>query len=171
MEVKLVEYNKRLEEKASTDPLTGLYNRGKIMDVLDGLSSKGEVFSLCICDIDFFKNVNDNYGHNAGDMVLKNVANIFAKNMKNLGYVARWGGEEFIMIFPGMNGDEACASVYSLQDQVRKSTVKYEDFEIKVTLTYGLTEYDFNSQLDRNIKDADDKLYIGKDKGRNVVIY
>lgn len=173
MESKLVEYNKRLEDKANTDPLTGLYNRGKIMEIMEKMSDidNGENFSVCICDIDFFKKVNDNFGHNVGDEVLKAVSGVFSKFMKGKGYVGRWGGEEFIILFPGLNGDDACSMIYSIQDLIRKTIVVHDGEEIKVTLTYGLTEYDFHAPINQNIKDADDKLYAGKLKGRNILIY
>ena len=173
MESKLVEYNKRLEGKASTDPLTGLYNRGKIMEIMENLSNieNGEIFSICICDIDYFKKVNDNYGHNVGDDVLKAVSKVFKDFMKGKGYAGRWGGEEFMLVFPKLNGDEACVMIYSIQDLIRKTVVVHDDVELKVTLTYGLTEYDFHSPINQNIKEADDKLYTGKMKGRNTLIY
>lgn len=173
MEAKLVEYNKKLEKKSNTDPLTGLYNRGKAMDILYEMERRAgeDIFCMCICDIDFFKRVNDNYGHDVGDKVLIGVANVFTRVMDGKGYVARWGGEEFMLIFPKMNGDNASAIVYKIQNEISKMQVVSGDEIIKVTLTYGLTEYDSNIPLDQNIKDADNKLYKGKDEGRNMLVY
>lgn len=173
MESKLVEYNKKLQEKASTDPLTGLYNRGKAMEILAGLErrSSEESFSLCICDIDFFKKVNDNYGHDIGDKVLKDVANTLTSKMDGVGYVARWGGEEFLLIFPGLNGDEAFEKVSSIQSKMRKLQVDTGSDIIGINLTYGLTEYASTHSLDENIKVADKQLYYGKDHGRDMIVY
>lgn len=173
MENKLVEYNKKLEKKSSTDPLTGLYNRGKAMELLAELEAKAdsETFSLCICDIDFFKKVNDNYGHDVGDKVLIEVAGILKRIVREYGFVSRWGGEEFMIAFPKTNGDDACTVIYTIQSEIRKMSVKDGDNEIKVTLTYGLTEFDSSIPLDKNIKDADNKLYHGKEEGRNRLIY
>lgn len=173
MEDKLVEYNKKLVKKSSTDPLTGLYNRGKAMEILAELEAKSdnETFSLCICDIDFFKKVNDNYGHDVGDKVLIAVSNVLNRIVKEYGYVARWGGEEFLIVFPRTNGDDASTVIYTIQSEIRKTVVMDGDNEIRVTLTYGLTEFDANRPLDQNIKDADNKLYRGKEEGRNRLVY
>ena len=173
MEKKLVEYNKRLKEKANTDPLTGLHNRGMAMEYLQDFVKKADqmLCSICICDIDHFKNVNDTYGHDAGDQVLKAVAEALKSTVGNEGFVARWGGEEFFIAFPNKNGDEAKDLLYKVQSTIRKATVRYNDQDIKVTMTYGLTEYDKDQPLDANIKDADNKLYLGKEKGRNVIIF
>ncbi len=173
MESKLVEYNRKLEEKASTDPLTGLCNRGKGMEVLNRLVERADedIFSLCICDIDFFKRVNDNYGHDVGDEVLKVVAGVLTSAVGESGTVSRWGGEEFMLIFPQLNGDFACDVIYRIQSELRKCKVASGDEEISVTLTFGLTEYDTNLTLAQNLKDADNKLYLGKEQGRNRLIY
>ncbi len=173
LENKLIEYNHKLEEKASTDPLTSLYNRGKALELLEKLVKKSDVntFSLSICDIDFFKRVNDNFGHDIGDEVLKGIAAILSKATKNKGFVARWGGEEFLIVFPEMNGDDACASLYNIQNDVRKMVVMAGDKEVKVTMTFGLTEYDASLGIDKNIKEADNKLYSGKESGRDKIVY
>lgn len=173
MEIKLVEYNKKLEEKASTDPLTGLFNRGKGMEILNKLIERADIdiFSLCICDIDFFKRVNDNYGHDVGDEVLKEVADVLTSTMADSGIVSRWGGEEFMLIFPKLNGDFASTVVYKIQSELRKRSIVSGGETINVTLTFGLTEYDDNLSLAENLKDADNKLYQGKEQGRNRLVY
>lgn len=173
MEKKLIEYNKRLKEKANTDPLTGLNNRGMAMEYLQEFIkiADSEPCSLCICDIDHFKNVNDTYGHDIGDQVLKAVAAALIATIGDKGFVARWGGEEFFIAFPGLNGDDAKDLLYSVQSAVRKTVVNTTDHVVKVTLTYGLTEYDKDRPLNSNIKDADTKLYLGKERGRNTIIY
>ncbi|MCR5250607.1 MAG: GGDEF domain-containing protein [Lachnospiraceae bacterium] len=173
LEHKLIEYNKRLKEKANTDPLTGLNNRGMAMDYLQGFVKRADsmICCICICDIDHFKRVNDTYGHDAGDLVLKAVA----KAMKNVCgekcFLARWGGEEFFIAFPELNGDEAMDVLYRIQKAVKKSSVEVNGETISVTLTYGLTEYDKEKGLDENIKDADNNLYLGKEQGRNRIVF
>ena len=173
MESKLIEYNKMLKEKANTDPLTGLLNRGAAMERLVTLDANlhDECFSICICDIDFFKKVNDTYGHNMGDQVLIKIGEVLKQQMKGIGFAARWGGEEFLLIFPRKNGDEALQLVYGIQSKIRNIKIPCENGIITVTMTFGLTEYDFNSELDYNIMEADNKLYVGKDSGRNKVVY
>ena len=173
MESKLIEYNKMLKEKANTDPLTGLLNRGAAMERLVTLDANlhDECLSICICDIDFFKKVNDTYGHNMGDQVLIKIGEVLKQQMKGIGFAARWGGEEFLLIFPRKNGDEALQLVYGIQSKIRNIKIPCENGIITVTMTFGLTEYDFNSELDYNIMEADNKLYVGKDSGRNKVVY
>lgn len=172
MERKLIDYNKKLQDRANKDPLTGLWNRGRAMDILSEISThSNEMFSLCICDIDHFKRVNDTYGHDAGDRVLKEVARILNNVSKKSGFAARWGGEEFIIAFPGLNGDEARSVIYDIQREMSKMQVECGGENIVVTLTYGLVEYDFGLPLDDNIKEADGKLYLGKEQGRNTLVY
>ncbi len=173
MESKLVEYNKKLKEKANTDPLTGLNNRGSAMEYLADFVKKADdsICSICICDIDHFKRVNDTYGHDVGDLVLKAVAKVLMTCTEDKGFVARWGGEEFFIAFPDLNGDEAMTILYDIQSELRKTVVMSGDQKIKVTLTYGLSEYDKNQPLDFNIKDADNKLYMGKEQGRDRIMF
>ncbi len=173
LEGKLIEYNKKLKEKANTDPLTGLNNRGMAMEYLEDFAKKADemICSICICDIDHFKRVNDSYGHDIGDLVLKAVAKVLMNCTAGQGFVARWGGEEFFIAFPKLNGDEAVSVLYTIQSELRKTVVMSGDQKIRVTLTYGLTEYDRNLPLDQNIKDADNKLYMGKEQGRDRIMY
>ncbi len=173
MDNKLIDYNKKLKEKANTDPLTGLNNRGMAMDYLQDFVKKADemLCCICICDIDHFKHVNDNYGHDVGDIVLKAVANALTTAVGEKGFVARWGGEEFFIAFPYLNGDEALAILYKAQSEVRKIGVTVREDVVHVTLTYGLTEYDNEKALNENLKEADEKLYTGKESGRNTIIY
>ena len=173
MERKLIEYNKRLKTRANTDPLTGLNNRGMAMEYLQDFVRKADtmICCLCICDIDHFKRVNDSYGHDIGDRVLKNVAKALKETIGDSGFVARWGGEEFFIAFPECNGDEAMDILYRVQKAIRKTEVTVREETVKVTLTYGLTEYDKGKSLDDNIKDADNNLYLGKERGRNTIVF
>ena len=171
-ESKLMKYNTRLVREANTDRLTGLFNRRFAMDYLEGLEKDPSVgaVSVSIGDIDFFKKVNDTYGHDAGDAVLKTVAEKL-KNCSETVVVSRWGGEEFLIIFPGKNGDEAFSVLEDLRNEVEHTTILVGDTEIRVTMTFGLTEYDFNGNMDATVKEADEKLYTGKTGGRNRVVY
>lgn len=174
LESKLVDYNIMLEKQANTDALTGLYNRRKAMEYLAHLTNSqadNAGFSLCICDIDFFKKVNDNYGHDFGDEVLKGISQIFMEEMKKEGLVARWGGEEFLLIFPGCNGDDACMKISQIRRKIKEMIFKKDDAEISITMTFGLSEYDYINGLDATIKEADEKLYLGKEKGRDRIVF
>lgn len=174
LEGKLIEYNSMLEKQANTDTLTGLYNRRKAIEYLENLTggqSDHVGFSLCICDIDFFKKVNDNYGHDYGDEVLKGISNIFIEETKRDGFAARWGGEEFLLLFPGCNGDNACVKIEQIRRKIKEMRIKKGDIEISVTMTFGIAEYDYINGLTSTIKEADEKLYLGKEKGRDIIIF
>lgn len=126
--------------------------------------------SLFICDIDFFKKVNDTYGHNAGDAVLKHVAENFRKNSRNCDGVYRWGGEEFIVILPDTTPEQAAETAERLRLIIEASVCKFEDLEIKVTMSFGVNEIDPSKTIEDNISIADEKLYKAKQNGRNQVI-
>ena len=126
--------------------------------------------SMFICDIDFFKKVNDTYGHNAGDAVLRHVAGIFRTNSRICDGVYRWGGEEFIVILPDTDMQGAAGFAERLRTLVMASVCHFEDLDIKVTMSFGVTEIDPSKSIESNIEDADAKLYKAKESGRNIVI-
>lgn len=172
IERKLMKYNKELQRAANTDMLTKLWNRLFLMQYMEKKVASPDIFlSIAIGDIDFFKKVNDTYGHECGDEVLRTLAAVFKKEMEGYGVVARWGGEEFIFVFEGVNGDEAMVLLDHLQRTVRDTVINYEGLQLKVTMTFGLVEYDTKLRLDENINIADERLYIGKEEGRDRIIY
>lgn len=172
MERKLTEYNNELQQLANTDALTKLWNRHHLMRYIAGkINNPYEFMSIAIGDIDFFKKVNDTYGHECGDEVLRTLAGVFVENMEGKGVVARWGGEEFIFVYENANGDEAKQKLADLQSAVKKTVISYNDLEVKVTMTFGLVEYDRDMNLDENICKADERLYFGKKEGRDRIIY
>jgi len=171
-ENELRKYNVELQRIASTDPLTKLWNRHKMIEHVSEFLAQGNEFcSLCLCDIDFFKKINDTYGHEAGDKVLVSLADLFMKEMRECGAVARWGGEEFLIAFENVNGDDALVLLSELRNKVKKLVTNYEGQEIKFTMTFGLVEYDRTLSLDENTKIADDRLYRGKQNGRDQIVY
>ncbi len=173
-EEKLAFYNKRLHQEARTDALTGLWNRRSMMEYLEShvRSNSEEFLTVAIGDIDFFKRVNDTRGHNCGDEVLRQLGKLFADFMREKGVVCRWGGEEFFFVFPG-NGDSGHFHVEALRAKI--AALSITDPETKemfhVTMTFGVEEYDFNCSVTELIRRADDKLYLGKDQGRNRTVY
>lgn len=172
IERKLMKYNKELQRAANTDMLTKLWNRLFLMQYMEKKVASPDIFmSIAIGDIDFFKKVNDTYGHECGDEVLRTLAAVFKKEMEGYGVVARWGGEEFIFVFEGVNGDEAMVLLDHLQRVVRDTVINYEGLQLKVTMTFGLVEYNTKLRLDENINIADERLYIGKEEGRDRIIY
>lgn len=176
MECRLQEYNKELQHIASTDPLTKLWNRFRMLDYVSRCLkryNRGETqfMSVAIGDIDHFKQINDTYGHECGDEVLRRMAELFREHMAGIGAVARWGGEEFLFLFENMNGDDAWNELSKLQLRINRLEIPYGDQVLHVTMTFGLTEYDMQISTDANIKQADDKLYKGKESGRNRIVY
>ena len=174
-EEKIIQYAKKLEHLATIDTLTQLQNRRGMMKHLiklaDGYSSTNQPFSLVLSDVDFFKKVNDTYGHDTGDYVLVNLAALFEDFMKDKGRVARWGGEEFLFVFEGTNGDFVFEELNKLKFLVEKTIFSYKDYHFSITMTFGLEEYDSNIGIEKTIEKADEKLYQGKEHGRNCVIY
>ena len=172
MEEKLIEYNNQLKEQASVDTLTGLFKRGMTLQFAKGIIDEKRVMSICMCDIDFFKKVNDTYGHDFGDKVLKEISDIFKKNVAGYGVAARWGGEEFLILYQDLNGDDAYVRLHEIKEEIKNLKIKYDDnTDVSVTMTYGLVEYDLTVSFDDNVKEADEKLYIGKQNGRNQIVY
>ena len=172
IERKLKKHNEELEAAANTDTLTKLWNRHRLMRYMEKrLAESNDFLSIAIGDIDFFKKVNDTYGHDCGDEVLRTIARVIEKKMEGQGVTARWGGEEFIFVFEGVNGDDAKIKLSHVQEAIKKTVIRYEDLELKITMTFGLVEYDSKLKLHENIKVADDRLYIGKEAGRDRIVY
>jgi diguanylate cyclase (GGDEF)-like protein len=168
--------HQELERISMTDSLTGLYNRRyleqKILQEYRRYENTGVEFALVIADIDFFKNINDLYGHDCGDSVLKSITEDIGKAIRTYDAVARWGGEEFLLLLPATNRDQAI----TLAERVRK-TVEARKFEfdsgkrsVTVTLTLGVSIVSSGDTIDSMIKRADMALYHGKRKSRNCVI-
>ena len=157
-----------------SDPLTGLFNRRsahrKLTPIINKAKNSPDSFCICIGDIDFFKHVNDTYGHDAGDEVLVKVADTIREHMKSYGFVARWGGEEFLMVFDRMSLLMAENSLWGLLDKIRALEIRYDNYIIKITMSYGVSEWDKEQSIDSLIKTADDKLYYAKNNGRNRVV-
>ena len=175
MEQKLMKYNKKIEKLAKTDTLTNLPNRRDAIERIEKhvkKSSNTDFFlNIAIGDIDFFKKINDTYGHEAGDAVLIQLSDIFREVMSEEGFAARWGGEEFLFVFAHDNADESAIKLNDLRTKVSQTVFKYNDIEMHLTMTFGLEEYDFHHSIDDLINSADQKLYLGKTKGRNQVVF
>lgn len=162
--------NKQFEDLAKTDQLTGLYNRIGIRDALyDSLQSWREhrtPFSFVLIDIDHFKRVNDNYGHDTGDMILRSAAELFKENVRRSDYLARWGGEEFILVCPNTDINQAQVIAELLRKKLEAANI-HED--LKVTASFGVATMT-QPDLDLMFKTADEALYDAKRQGRNMVV-
>lgn len=160
---------KNLQQLIEMDPLTSLLNRRSCNQKLPALMKKNDIFTVVMCDIDWFKKINDNYGHDAGDYVLKEVSAILQNSVDGCGFACRWGGEEFLLIFT-LPLDKALPRVETLQKKVREFPFSYEDNEFRVTMTFGVEERVESLTYEQLIKEADNKLYIGKNSGRDRIV-
>ena len=159
---------KRLIER---DALTGLYNRRAGEKKLDELEKDGILPTISIGDIDFFKKFNDSFGHECGDVVLKEVAACLNEGMKGKGFSARWGGEEFLLVFDKMNEEEAAAHIECILESLRNTPVEYDGNTHSVTMTFGVSGRRDKEKVSEQIRRADDLLYKGKEAGRNRVVH
>lgn len=164
--------NQELHKEAGTDPLTGLPNRRALLDVIDTYrkNNPDSQFCVAIADIDFFKRVNDTYGHNCGDYTLKTLAKLFMDKAESNYMVCRWGGEEFCFFLHERNLDEAGIVLHDLHEAVKKMPLHYENIDFSITITIGMEENDFRSPMEEIFNRADRKLYMGKANGRDQVV-
>ncbi len=161
----------RLEKLAHTDQLTGLANRLAAEKALRRerarLKRGGHAFSIGLIDIDHFKSVNDTFGHNLGDRVLKKVAQILDKQLREYDHAIRWGGEEFLAIMPEIDGSEA----HAVMERVRHVTGETTFPKVgTVTISGGVAQATREETMDHLIGRADKALYQAKHKGRNQVV-
>ncbi len=176
MEAKLKGYNATLKRLANRDSLTGLKNRRCMMSYLKEhveaeSDSKDKNAIIAVGDIDFFKRFNDHYGHACGDEVLTQLAALFMDYMEDKGDVARWGGEEFLLVFTDCNMEQGIEFMDKLIHRIRLMDIRYGGENLRVTMTFGVSQYDPDKTMDAIINDADKKLYYGKQNGRNRVVY
>lgn len=155
------------------DSLTDLYNRRYCNQNLKNISEQyiktGEPYTLAIADIDFFKKVNDTYGHTAGDEVLVSVAQIMKKSMAGKGFAARWGGEEFLLVYTGCDMETTLTYLEMLVEAIREMRVEYDDKAIKITISIGVATGNGDS-VDKVLCTADNRLYHAKKEGRDRVV-
>ncbi|MCK5092082.1 MAG: diguanylate cyclase, partial [Gammaproteobacteria bacterium] len=162
--------------QASHDVLTGLLNRRAIMEALYKELSRSfrQQQPLCIamCDIDFFKKINDNYGHMAGDKVLQTLAKLVQENIRETDLLTRYGGEEFVIIMPDTDQKAAMGVAEKLRVETENCAFHYRDTRVDITISCGITEFkDKNKDNPKTIFErADAALYKAKDAGRNRCI-
>lgn len=173
MEKSAVSMQKSLRKLIEQDSLTEINNRRYgskfLIETQNRCLKEGVKYCIAIADIDYFKKVNDTYGHEAGDKVLVEVAGVLKSSMVGKGFVARWGGEEFLLVFDKYDIDRAYDEIKNIMNKISKRTIKYNDNEIKVTMTAGITE-GTDEPIHIILNKADRKLYNGKQNGRNKVI-
>jgi diguanylate cyclase (GGDEF)-like protein len=166
----LMNYKKIQEEFTTKDYLTGLYNRYKLDESLEYklMQSKrySTVFGIIMIDIDYFKTINDNYGHQAGDIILKEFAKILKDNSRETDIVGRWGGEEFLIIVENIDKD----NILKLAEKLRVIVENYNfSFVKNKTASFGVSVYSPGDDITSIVNKADKALYNAKDSGRNCV--
>lgn len=174
----LIKANEQLKEMANRDYLTGLYNR-RIFEELFirelALSKRYErAISVILIDIDHFKKINDTYGHQVGDIVLKKIAKLFLEKLRVGDIVCRYGGEEFAIFLPETDKENAFIVAEKLRESIENFKFEEISQELNVKITGGISEYKkgFSEDIDKIISMADEALYVGKNSGRNkMVIY
>ena len=177
MEKEAEQVKHRIEEeqlKARTDPLTGLPNRyaydRHIITELERWERYQVVFSLCVADLDFFKQVNDDYGHLAGDKVLRLMARILQQNLRKIDIVTRFGGEEFVVIMPSTDGTSASHAVEKVRKVIEESPFNFQGKPVRITMSFGVTEVRPGDTPDEIFSRADRMLYRAKETGRNKAL-
>jgi len=160
-----------LRDTAEIDFLTNIYNRRATQQILtqqfNQFKRYNSVCSLILLDIDYFKAVNDNYGHERGDKVLQDVTEILKTQLRKTDTLGRWGGEEFLCVLPNTNQEKAI----EVAEKLRRAIAKNKIVDIACTISLGVTMFDSNDNtVDEAIKHADDALYKAKHNGRNGVV-
>ena len=159
-----------LELISSTDPLTGLFNRRKFSEILKSeleCECRSNIeLSLVLCDIDNFKQINDSYGHNAGDKVLMAFSRLIAESLRKTDVVARWGGEEFLILLP----DTSIELAISIAEKLRVKIAEYPFEQVGVvTASFGVATFMPEDSEEDLFGRADSALYKAKERGRNLV--
>jgi len=168
-----------LREQTITDPLTGVHNRRYFFEYLGKIVEHGrrntrKSYSIALIDIDHFKNINDTLGHQAGDYVLKRLADYLKKSIRPYDLVARYGGEEFIILFKDCNKNESFEVLQRIKDTVDHEQYAFDEARIHVTFSGGIAD---NREIDQEavvaeelVRIADARLYAAKHAGRNRIV-
>ena len=162
-----------IRRQVEYDEMTQLYNRRygdkNLLKMKAQMQISGIKYCVAIGDIDFFKKVNDNYGHEAGDEVLIHVARVLKEQILANGFVCRWGGEEFLIVIESHTIEQAEHILQSILDTLRNQTITYQEQQIRVTMSMGLVSVKAEDEIDDILRCADQKLYEAKENGRDQI--
>lgn len=170
--IEMLQHIETIRELSYRDPLTGLRNRRFFFEnapaFIESCQEEGMVCSLAMMDVDFFKNVNDTFGHDGGDAVLKLLSHLFEEHLEGNTIISRFGGEEFCVLVGHAKGMDANLLFEQLRERIEQTPAMYKGAEIRVTISIGITSE--SGSLDSMIRRADTRLYTAKSEGRNRVI-
>lgn len=165
--------SEEIEYESIRDGLTGLYNRKaydqKMSEVIADVNRYDATTSLMICDIDFFKKVNDTYGHKVGDLALKKLASLLQERLRVNDIITRFGGEEFAIILPHTNLDGAQKAGEGIRSYIDKASFSYKGEKIALTISVGVSQFRKQDDNSSVFERADSALYLAKNSGRNTV--
>lgn len=165
-----MEKEAQLERLATTDMLTGLVNRSQFDVILKSELNRQHRYarplSLIMLDIDYFKDINDNYGHDVGDQVLIELAHLLKRNLRKADCCARWGGEEFMLLAPETSLEQAVRLAEKIRGAIKQTAFPLQN---RVTASFGVVEVNSQESVKSVMKRADNALYQAKEKGRNRV--
>jgi len=165
--------SQEIEFEAVTDALTGLHNRKgydeKLAETIAHVNRYHIKSSFIICDIDFFKQINDNFGHKVGDLALKKLASLLKERLRSNDFIARFGGEEFAIILPHTDLEGATMAGNGLREFIDKAAFSYQGNQIPLTISIGISEFRKDDDQSSVFERADNALYLAKNSGRNTV--
>ena len=163
----------KISDLAITDELTGLHNRRYAMQVLErqkGMADREAYnFAICFFDLDLFKSINDNYGHQVGDLVLKKFSELASGAVTDIDYCSRFGGEEFVLILVKKNIEAAREIADNIRQLVQDADFESIEEGLNVTVSVGVSEFVPQEDIEQVLSRADEALYEAKDSGRNIV--
>lgn len=166
--------SEKFERQALFDALTNLPNRCGIQKFIDHEINRAkrqqEQLTLILCDIDRFKQVNDNYGHDGGDIALKHVADLFKEVIREQDGVARWGGEEFLFVLPTTNERNGVVLAEKIRETLQATPVQIKNTSLTITASFGVAQIQLENGVNNALSLADKALYRAKEKGRNKVL-
>ncbi len=166
----------QVADMATIDELTGIYNRralfSRFLEEINRSERYGHIFSILLIDLDDFKKVNDEHGHQIGDAILRGFGSFLRRNLRDSDFPSRFGGEEFICLLPGTNTEQAVIVGNKIRRLLSENSLcsRKAGITLRITVSIGISTYAPNDNMDTLIKRADDALYLAKSQGKNRVV-